>query len=90
MDMPSHQAMCEKGQNPSYAPHQTILFDHLVGDREQPIGDLYVQRFGGLQVDHQFVLGWRLHREISRLLTLEDAIDIAGRASENIGDVATI
>ncbi|MFZ1004867.1 MAG: hypothetical protein WAN68_23115, partial [Pseudolabrys sp.] len=34
----------------------------------------------GLEIDHQFVLGRRLYRKISRLLAIEDAIDISGRA----------
>ena len=38
------------------------------------------ERLGGLEVDHQLVLGRRLHRQIGRLLALEDAIDVAGRA----------
>ena len=35
---------------------------------------------GGLEVDHQLVLGRRLHRQVGRLLALEDAVDVAGRA----------
>ena len=37
------------------------------------------ERLGGLEVDHQLVLGRRLHRQVGRLLALEDAIDVAGR-----------
>ena len=37
------------------------------------------ERLGGLEVDHQFVLGRRLHRQVGRLLALEDAVDVAGR-----------
>ena len=38
------------------------------------------ERLGGLEVDHQLVLGRRLHRQIGRLRALEDAVDIAGGA----------
>jgi hypothetical protein len=31
------------------------------------------------QIDHQFVLRLRLHRQVGRLLPLEDAIDVAER-----------
>ena len=34
---------------------------------------------GGLVVDRQLVLGRRLHRQVARLLALEDAVDVAGR-----------
>ena len=36
------------------------------------------QRFGGLEVDHQFVLGRRLHRKVRGLRAFEDAVNIAG------------
>ena len=38
------------------------------------------ERLGGLEVEHRLVLGRRLHRQVGRLLALEDAIDVAGRA----------
>ena len=53
--------------------------DHLVGAREQRRWHVEAERFGGLEVDHQLILGGVLHRQISRLLALENAIDVAGR-----------
>jgi hypothetical protein len=53
--------------------------DHLVGEREQLIGNGQAERLGGLEVDRQFVFGRRLHRKVGRLLALEDAIDVADR-----------
>ena len=55
------------------------LFDHLVGAREQAIWHGETERLRGLEIDHQLILGWRLHGQISGLLTLEDAIDVASR-----------
>ena len=43
-------------------------------------GTVEAERLGGLEIDHQLVLGRRLHRQVGRLLALEDAIDVAGRA----------
>src|SRR5262245_47688134 len=54
-------------------------FDHLVGLREQRGRHGETKCLGRLEVDHQLILGWRLHWHIAGLLTLEDAIDIAGR-----------
>jgi hypothetical protein len=30
------------------------LFDHLVGEREQLVGDLKTERLGGFEIDHKF------------------------------------
>src|SRR5215475_3739780 len=57
-------------------------FDHLVGGREQRLWNFEAQRLGGFEVDHQLVLGRRLHRKVGGLLALENAINIAGRATE--------
>ena len=46
------------------------------------------ERLGGFKIDRQFVLGWRLHGEISGLLVLENAIDIAGSAPCLVGHLA--
>jgi hypothetical protein len=45
-----------------------------------PDGYGETEHLGGLEVDHQLVLGRRLHRQVGRHLALEDAIDIARRA----------
>ena len=48
------------------------------------------ERLGGLEVDHQLVLGRRLHRQVGGLLALEDAIDVAGRAPVLVDQVRPI
>ena len=48
------------------------------------------ERLGGLEVDHQLVLGRRLHRQVGRLLALEDAIDVAGRAPVLVDQIRPI
>ena len=53
-------------------------------------GIVEAERLGGLEIDDQFVLGRRLHRQVGGLLALEDAIDIAGRAPVLIDDVRPV
>jgi hypothetical protein len=63
------------------------LFDHLVGSREQLRGHGEAERLCGLEIDNEFVLGRRLHWKVRRLLALENAIDVSGRAAELIDPI---
>jgi hypothetical protein len=51
---------------------RTQLFDHLVGAREQRRRNVKANRLGDLEINDQFIVGGRLYREISRLLTFEN------------------
>src|SRR5215813_9681961 len=48
-------------------------FDHLVRAGEQRRWHVEAERLGGLQVDHQFEFGRRLHRQVAGLLSFQDA-----------------
>ena len=48
------------------------------------------KRLRGLEIDDQLVLGRRLHRQVGRLLALEDAIDVAGRAAELVHEIIPV
>ena len=52
-----------------------VLLDHLVGARDDCCWKLDTDRRGGFEVDGEVVLGRCLHRQVGRLLALEDAID---------------
>ena len=45
---------------------------------------------GGLEIEHQLVLGRRLHGQVGRFLALEDAIDIASRLPILVDQIRTI
>src|SRR6266851_7342334 len=75
---------CEQSQQ------NQSLFDYLVGAGEQLRWHVEAKRLRGLEVDHQLVLGWRLYRKVGRLLALEDAVDIAGRASVLVNEIGAI
>jgi hypothetical protein len=58
-------------------PPCLIGMEACVGAREQRRRNVETERFGCLQVDYEFVFGRRLHRQVGRLLALEDAVDVS-------------
>src|SRR6202048_3533561 len=71
------------------------LFDHLVGEREQLVRHSETERLGSFEIDREFVLCRRLHRQVRRFLAFEYAIDVPGGTAVlvekiiPIGDQAT-
>src|SRR5262245_11954022 len=63
----------------SCAAANATLFDNLIGAREQRRRDVDAERLGRLEIDYKLILGRHLHRQVSRLLALEDAVNVAGR-----------
>jgi hypothetical protein len=68
----------------------TSLFDDLIGAGEQRRRDFEAERFRRLEIDDKLIFRRRLHREVSWLLALEDAIDIAGRAPVLVDNVRPV
>src|ERR1700682_4487382 len=56
------------------------LFDHLVGAHQKCLRNSQTKRFCRLEVDYQFESCRLLDRQIIRLCTLKDAIDVRSRA----------
>src|SRR5215469_8440783 len=69
--------------NVRFVPKADIsqLLDQVVGSGEHRGWHREAECLGRFQVDDQFVFCRRLHRQISRLLALEDAIDVTGGAA---------
>src|SRR5215471_11618156 len=68
----------------------TASLDHGIGLRQQCRWHDEAEGLCGLEIYHQFVLGRRLHRQVGGLLTFEDAIDVAGRASVRLDRVRSV
>ena len=66
------------------------LFDHIVGEDEQVMWNSEAECVGGLEIDSRREFSRRLHWQILRSLTVQDSIDIPGRAAELIGDASCI
>jgi len=67
-----------------------ILFDHLVGAREQCWWNCDAKRLGGSQVDHEFVFRRCLDGQFGGFLAFENAVDICSRASVLIDCIRSI
>src|SRR5581483_1451142 len=66
------------------------LFDHLVSTGKQRWRHRQPQFLRGLQIDDEFISGWRLHWQVSRLFTPEDAIDVTRRRARQADQVRAI
>src|SRR5262252_1365416 len=66
------------------------LFDYLVGAQHNRWRYRKAQRLGGLAVQDHLELGRKLHREITRLLAAQDAIDIGGGTTKGVYQVGSV
>ena len=84
------QQSVDMGHNQTRAVQQTTpLFDYLIGGGKQ-WARYEPERFGGLEVDHQLVLGRRLHRQVGRLGAAQDAIDIGRSLLQHVDIVNSV
>src|SRR5262249_960923 len=65
-------------------------FDHLVGEREQPVRNLEAERLGGPEVDDKLKFYGLHYRKIARPLASENAADIDAGLTVGIDIVRSI
>ena len=72
------------GKMRTHAAQQiSLLFDHLVGAREQRLGNGYAKLLRGFEIDDQFKLGRNLYWKVARLFdTVIKSLFLILRASE--------
>ena len=66
------------------------LFNYPVGAGEDQRRDSEAERPGGLEVDDEFECGRLLNRKISRLSSLQGAVDIASGAAKDLEDAGAV
>src|SRR5262249_19546639 len=65
-------------------------FDHLVGAAEERDRDCETERLGGLHVDDEFDFRRLLHRQVRRVLALEDAAGVDATETIRVPDTASV
>ena len=71
-------------QPDSCSAAKQLLFDDLVGEREQIVGDFDTERLRGLEVDNEFEFCGVLNRQIRWLGAFENPIDVDSRSPKQI------
>ena len=68
----------------------TSLCDHLVRSHQQDRRHGQIERAGGFEVKHRFVLDRRLDRQIGWFVAAKNTIDISRRLSIRVGDISPV
>src|SRR5215510_14609558 len=58
--------------------------DHLVSTEQDRLGDLDAKGFGSLEVDDEFELRWLFDRQVARVRTFQDLVDVPERPEEHV------
>ena len=66
------------------------LLDHLVGGGEELRVEFQPERLGGVEVDHELELAGLDHRQMARLLALENSPGIEAGLVKSVGDARAI
>ena len=63
------------------------LFENFVCSSLQCRRHAEANGFGGLQIDHEFVLRRRLHRQVARFLALENTVDVIRHSPKRVNPI---
>ena len=66
------------------------LIDHFVGGGEQRRRHIKPERLGGLEVNHQLELDWRLDGKLARFGAFENAVGVQRRTPVLIDDIRAV
>jgi hypothetical protein len=76
--LPPKADICSATRDVRFGPKADIAYSITsLGAGEQRWRQGEAKRSGGFEIDHQLVLGRRLHGKFGWLLTFEDSIDVA-------------
>ena len=78
---------CAAEQRDELAPFHSITSSARASSDRRHVE---AERLRGLEVDHEFVLSRRLHREVGWLLAFKDTIDVAGCATHLVESVEPV
>src|SRR5262245_9853960 len=89
--LPPKADVCGAASDVRFGPKaDIILLDHFVRPGEYCRRNCKTQCLRGLEIDDKFVLVRCLHWQVGRLLSLEDAIYVAGGLSERSNQIRTV
>src|SRR5262249_55640458 len=90
--LPPKADMVQRGRDVRFVPKADIgaSLNNFVCAREQRGRNCEGERLSSLEIDYQLVLHRSLYWKVGRLLTNEDAIDVASRAPKEVHRINAI
>src|SRR5262245_25347704 len=90
--LPPKADMCSARNHVCFGPKADMVtsLDQIICAGNQRKGYADAEFLGSFKINYQFVLGWCLHRKIGWLLSLEDAIDVAGRLPQSPLEIGSV